>query len=168
MGVGGYHPASAVLVRENDPVRIAQEAGWTPGPVWISAGNLAPTGIRSPDRPTRSKSLHRLSYPGRQITYKESLIIWTVPTAHGVRGCGETAPIILKLGIRCRIVISFRLRPFAPGEMSPGRAALCAEKIPRKQVNRALGGPHSRSGRFRKDKRLDPEGNGSILHTNPT
>jgi hypothetical protein len=25
--------------------------------------NLAPTGIRSPDRPARSKSLYRLSYP---------------------------------------------------------------------------------------------------------
>ena len=27
-------------------------------------GNLAPTGIRSPDRPARSESLYRLSYPG--------------------------------------------------------------------------------------------------------
>ena len=36
--------------------------GWTPGPVWEGAENLAPTGIRSPDRPTRSKSLYRLSY----------------------------------------------------------------------------------------------------------
>jgi hypothetical protein len=28
------------------------------------AENLAPTGIRSPDRPARSESLYRLSYPG--------------------------------------------------------------------------------------------------------
>jgi hypothetical protein len=27
------------------------------GPVWTGAENLAPTGIRSPDRPARSKSL---------------------------------------------------------------------------------------------------------------
>jgi len=27
-------------------------------------GKLAPTGIRSPDRPARSESLYRLSYPG--------------------------------------------------------------------------------------------------------
>jgi hypothetical protein len=33
-----------------------------PGPVWTGAENLAPTGIRSPDRPARSKSLYRLSY----------------------------------------------------------------------------------------------------------
>jgi len=46
-----------------DPVPIVQEAGWTPGSVWTSVENLAPTGIRSPDRPTRSQSLYRLRYP---------------------------------------------------------------------------------------------------------
>jgi hypothetical protein len=30
-----------------DSVPIVQEAGWAPGPVWIGAENLAPTGIRS-------------------------------------------------------------------------------------------------------------------------
>jgi hypothetical protein len=49
--------------RERDPVTIVQETGWAPGPVWTGAENLAPTGIRSPDRPARSKSLYRLSYP---------------------------------------------------------------------------------------------------------
>ena len=46
-----------------DPVPIVQEAGWAPGPVWTRAENLAPTGIQSPDRPARSQSLYRLSYP---------------------------------------------------------------------------------------------------------
>jgi hypothetical protein len=45
------------------PVPIVQEAGWAPGPVWTGAENLAPTGIRSPERPTPSQSLYRLSYP---------------------------------------------------------------------------------------------------------
>jgi hypothetical protein len=36
------------------PESIVQEAGWTPGPVWTCAKNLAPPGIRSPDRPARS------------------------------------------------------------------------------------------------------------------
>ena len=40
------------------------EAGWAPWPVWTDAKNLAPTGIRSPDRPARSEHLYRLSYPG--------------------------------------------------------------------------------------------------------
>ena len=46
-----------------NPVPIVQEAGWAPGPVWTGAGNLARTGIRSPDRPARSESLYRLRYP---------------------------------------------------------------------------------------------------------
>ena len=46
-----------------DLVPIVQEAGWAPGPVWTGAENLAPTGIRSPDRPARSQSLYRLRYP---------------------------------------------------------------------------------------------------------
>ena len=37
--------------------------GWVgPRAGWIGAENLAPTGIRSPDRPARSQSLYRLSY----------------------------------------------------------------------------------------------------------
>jgi hypothetical protein len=42
---------------------IVPEAGWAPGPVWTGAENLAPTGIRSPEHPTHSQSLYRLSYP---------------------------------------------------------------------------------------------------------
>jgi hypothetical protein len=45
-----------------DPVPIVQEAGWAPRPVWTCAKNLAPTGIRSPDRPARSQLLYQLSY----------------------------------------------------------------------------------------------------------
>jgi len=46
-----------------DPVPIVQETGSAPGPVWTDAENLAPTGIRSPDRPARNQSLYRLSCP---------------------------------------------------------------------------------------------------------
>ena len=54
----------ALYSREKDPVPIVQEAGWVPGPVWTGEENLAPTRIRSTDRPARSESLYRLSYPG--------------------------------------------------------------------------------------------------------
>jgi hypothetical protein len=40
--------------RDGDRVPIVQEAQCAPGPVWTSAENLAPTGIRSPDRPARN------------------------------------------------------------------------------------------------------------------
>ena len=45
MGVGGQSHASAAITLEKDPVPIVQEAGWAPGPVWISAENLAPPGF---------------------------------------------------------------------------------------------------------------------------
>jgi len=43
---------------EKNPVPIVQEAGWAPGPVWTGAENLAPTGIRFPDRPASSQSIY--------------------------------------------------------------------------------------------------------------
>ena len=64
MGVGGQHHAPAALPLGENQVAIVQEAGWAPEPVWKSAENLAPTRIRSPDRPARSESLYRLSYCG--------------------------------------------------------------------------------------------------------
>jgi hypothetical protein len=58
-----------------DPVPILQEAGWATGPVWTGAGISSQSGIRSPDRPTRSKSLYLLRYPGpRQCTHKHKIV----------------------------------------------------------------------------------------------
>jgi hypothetical protein len=62
-GVRGQRHAPAILYPGKDPVPIVQEAGWAPGLVWTGAENLASTGIRSPDRPSRSQSLYRLRYP---------------------------------------------------------------------------------------------------------
>jgi hypothetical protein len=65
--VGDQRHDPAAFTPGKDPVPIVQEAGWAPGPVWIVAENLAPTGIRSPDLPARSESLYRLSYPGPRL-----------------------------------------------------------------------------------------------------
>jgi hypothetical protein len=62
-GVGGQRHTPAAFTPGKDRVPIVQEAGCAPGPVWIGAENLAPTGILSPDLPARSKSLYRLCYP---------------------------------------------------------------------------------------------------------
>ena len=51
-----------------DSVPIVQKVGWVPGPVWTGAENLAPTGIRSPDRPARSQSLYWLRYPAHHVS----------------------------------------------------------------------------------------------------
>ena len=45
-----------------DPVPIVQEAGWASGPIW-TGGKPRANGIRFLDRPARSQSLYRLSYP---------------------------------------------------------------------------------------------------------
>jgi hypothetical protein len=62
-GVRDQRHVPAALYPGKDPVPIVQEGGWAAGPVWTGAENLAPTGIRSPDRPDRSQSLYELRYP---------------------------------------------------------------------------------------------------------
>ena len=62
-GVDGQRHAPAALPPGKDTVPIVEEVGWASEPVCTSAENLAPTRIRSPDRPARSESLYRLRYP---------------------------------------------------------------------------------------------------------
>ena len=45
-------------------IRIVQESGCDPGPVWILTENFANTGIRFLDRPARCESLYCLRYTG--------------------------------------------------------------------------------------------------------
>ena len=75
MGVGGQRHAPGRSTPGNDPVRIVQEAGWAPEPVWTGAENLAPTGIRSTDRRARSESLYRLSYRGPPVNVVERITV---------------------------------------------------------------------------------------------
>ena len=57
------------ITPEKDPITILQEAGWAPGPVW-TGGKSRPHRDWIPDRPGRSQSLCRLSYPTHtQIVY---------------------------------------------------------------------------------------------------
>jgi hypothetical protein len=60
--------------QETDPVPIVQEAGLAPGTVCTGAENIASTDIRSPDRPARTQSLHRLSYPGPHFYIEAQLL----------------------------------------------------------------------------------------------
>ena len=72
MGVGGQRHDLAALPQEGPGTHCI--GGWVaPGPVCTGAENLAPTGIRSPDLPTRSESLYQLSYPGPLIVMDTSL-----------------------------------------------------------------------------------------------
>jgi len=49
--------------QEGAPIPTVEEAGWAPRPVCIGAENVSATGVRSPNRLTRSDSLYRLSPP---------------------------------------------------------------------------------------------------------
>jgi len=64
------------------PVPIAQEIGLSPRPVWTGAENLAPTGIRWPDRPGSSQSLCRLSYPAHKCLCTYYLFCVTYYISH--------------------------------------------------------------------------------------
>ena len=68
-GGGWSAPRPSSFTPRKDPVPIVYEAGCAPGPVCTGAENLAPTGIRSPDRPARSESLYRLSYSGPYLIF---------------------------------------------------------------------------------------------------
>ena len=61
LDIGGWStPRPGRFTPGKDPVAIVYEVGWAPGPAWTGAENLAPTGIRSPDRPNRREWLYRL------------------------------------------------------------------------------------------------------------
>ena len=58
-----------------DPVPILQEDGWAPGPVW-TGGKSRPHRDSIADRPARSQSLYRLSYPAHYIYTVQLWIYW--------------------------------------------------------------------------------------------
>jgi hypothetical protein len=57
MTMSGQLHYPAALTPVQNPESVEQDARWAPGPDWTGAENLAPTGIRFPDRPARSQSL---------------------------------------------------------------------------------------------------------------
>ena len=63
MGDGGQRHAPEAWPPGKTPYPLGRPDG-PPVPVWWSAENLVLTGIRSPDRTARSKSLYRVSYRG--------------------------------------------------------------------------------------------------------
>jgi hypothetical protein len=58
--------------QERNPLPILQEAGWT-SLDW-SGKFRPPTGVQTPDRPTRSNSLYRLRNPGQWDRHSPQLI----------------------------------------------------------------------------------------------
>jgi hypothetical protein len=67
MWVGCQRHALAASVPGEEPIPIVQEAGWAPEPISTVVEYLAPTGIRSPDRPVRSELINRLCHPALKM-----------------------------------------------------------------------------------------------------
>jgi hypothetical protein len=109
-----------------DPVPIVQEAGWAPGPVWTGAENLAPTGIRSPDRPTRSQSLYRLSYPAHYTPFPVPNSFYLTCTAWG-KDSNVTFKIIP--------VVTVHWGKLTNKDMPPILSRICARKLWHRNVN---------------------------------
>jgi hypothetical protein len=63
-GVGGQPHAPAALPLRKTRYPLYRRLGGPQGRSGLVQQNLVLTGIRSPDRPARSKSLYRLGYPG--------------------------------------------------------------------------------------------------------
>jgi len=62
MGVVGQVHEPTASTPGKDPIPIVQEAGWASGPV-CTGGKSRRHRDSIPDRPARSQSLYRLSYP---------------------------------------------------------------------------------------------------------
>jgi len=86
--VRGQRHAPAAFTPGKEPVPIVQEAEWAPGPVWTGVENLAPTGVRSPDRPA---SLYADSATPAHTNFKEYPILY-----HKHSTCSVSLVSILK------------------------------------------------------------------------
>jgi hypothetical protein len=69
MGVGGQRHAPAALTPEKTQYPLCRSLGGPQGRSGRVREISSTTGIRSPDRPARSESLYRLSYPGPKLKY---------------------------------------------------------------------------------------------------
>jgi hypothetical protein len=97
--------------QERDRIRIVQEVGWAPGPVWTGAENLVPSRIRFLDRVVSAESLYSLRYPyfGTIQGVIELLCKFTGVVEglrrRTIRGCKMWSEMSPFYGIRCQNVV---------------------------------------------------------------
>ena len=89
-----------------DPVPIVQEDRWTPGSVW-TGGKSRPHRDSIPDRPARSQSLYRLSYPAHTHTHTHTHTYIYIFR----RSARYFCPMLTKYGISQQIVIGVSQHP---------------------------------------------------------
>ena len=98
-----------------EQVPIVQEAGWISGLVWTGAENLAPTVIRSPDRPARRQSLYRLRYPAHTTQnilsenfVRHTFVCFELKFTLGFRENSPFQFTVIGEVTRCNLVHSYR------------------------------------------------------------
>jgi hypothetical protein len=69
----------------NDTVPIVWKDMWVPVLVWTGVGDLASTGIQSPDRLVRSESLYWLRFSGPQIVKDSPIFVSHLLTSSELR-----------------------------------------------------------------------------------
>ena len=80
--MGGQRQAPAALPSERPCAHCI--GGWADRRTGLDGCGMSPTGIRSPDRPARSESLYRLSYPGSHPQYISAFMIDLYTVFHGL------------------------------------------------------------------------------------
>ena len=68
-----------------------------PGPVWTGAENLAPTGIRSRDRPARSQSLYRKRYLAHTMSTATETTVSGQSNSYMVKVLASAVPDTVRL-----------------------------------------------------------------------
>jgi hypothetical protein len=107
LDVGGWStPRSGIFTHGNQTVTIVQ--------VWTGAENLAPTFIRTPDRPARSELLYWLSYPGTRddtvgVSAYTSIVISSLLRQGKTMYLGNCSRIYLQI-----CIIMFRINTLTP------------------------------------------------------
>jgi hypothetical protein len=102
---GQRHAPAAFYLRER-PGTHCPEAGWAPGSVWTGAENLAPTGIRSPDHPARTRPTE-LFYAAVNIFV---LTVTCSSTEHTAHCCLSTATVVT--GTRHNVTLYVHCQPY--------------------------------------------------------
>ena len=96
-----------------------------PGPFWTGAEYLAPTVIRSPDRPAHSESLHRLSYPGpRSLLSRDTndhtncraqtVLTWLIPSPSLIYSCEPVLAFLRFVLMPSRYFLAFPAKSYTP------------------------------------------------------
>ena len=116
-GVGGQRHTAAALPPEKTRYPLYKKLGGPQGQSGRTRKISPPTGIRSPDRPVRSESLYRLSYPGpfnnsKYLLLSVCVCILVLVTQNAMRMRRVISPSVACLAVQYFSTLSHKRRGF--------------------------------------------------------